>query len=345
MLESSTIRSDTTVFQRIGVLGAGAWGTALAVVAQRAGRDVVIWARETEVAEALSRGEGNPVYLPGLSLPAIEASSDMAVMAGVDAILAVVPAQFARPSYVTLDRHLTRPTPVALCAKGVEQSSLKLQTDVLADILPQARPSVLSGPSFASDVARGLPTAVTLASATPDDASAWIASIGLPTFRPYASTDLVGAEVGGAVKNVLAIACGICIGLGLGKSAHAALIARGFAEMTRLALALGGRAETVAGLSGLGDLVLTCSSEQSRNMSFGKAMGEGRSASDILAERKAVTEGAATAPALVQLARRQGVEMPISEAVARLLAGEVDVKAAMEALLNRPFKAESETVA
>ncbi len=331
------------MFQRIGVLGAGAWGTALAVVAQRAGRDVVIWARETEVADTLSKGEGNPAYLPGVSLPAIEASSDMAAMAGVDAILAVVPAQFARACYVALDRHLTRPTPFALCAKGVEQSSLKLQTEVLADILPQARPSVLSGPSFASDVARGLPTAVTLASATPEDASAWIASIGLPTFRPYAATDLIGAEVGGAVKNVLAIACGICIGLGLGKSAHAALIARGFAEMTRLALSLGGRADTVAGLSGLGDLVLTCSSEQSRNMSFGKAIGEGRSAQDILAERKAVTEGAATAPALIELARRKGVEMPISEAVARLLSGELDARAAMDALLNRPFKAESET--
>ena len=342
MLESSTIRSDDTPFRRIGVLGAGAWGTALAVVAHRAGREVVVWAREIDVANALSKGEGNPVYLPGVSLPALNASTDMAVMAGVDAILAVVPAQFARAAYVSLDKHLTRETPVALCAKGVEQSSLKLQTEVLADILPQARPSVLSGPSFASDVARGLPTAVTLASATPEDASAWIAAIGLPTFRPYAATDLIGAEVGGAVKNVLAIACGICKGLGLGKSAHAALIARGFAEMTRLALSLGGRAETVAGLSGLGDLVLTCSSEQSRNMSFGKALGEGRSAQDVLAERKAVTEGAATAPALVRLARRQGVEMPICESVASLLAGEVDVPSAMDRLLNRPFKAESE---
>lgn len=345
MPEPSTIRSEPAPFQRIGVLGSGAWGTALGVVAQKAGRDVIMWAREEDVATALSRGEGNPLYLPGVALPAINATSDMAAFADVDAVLSVVPAQFARSAYVTLDKILTRETPVALCAKGVEQSSLKLQTEVLADILPQSRPAVLSGPSFAADVSRGLPTAVTLAAGSQTEAEAWIASIGLPTFRPYASTDLIGAEVGGAVKNVLAIACGICSGLGLGKSAHAALIARGFAEMTRLAIAMGGKAETIAGLSGLGDLVLTCSSEQSRNMSFGKALGEGRSAEDILAERKAVTEGAATAPALIKLAQRKSVEMPISEAVAAILAGDVSVGEAMDRLLNRPFKAEAETVA
>ncbi len=329
-----------TPFQRIGVLGAGAWGTALAVTLARAGRAVSVWAREPEVAEALSTGRGNPPYLPGAELPALAASTDMAVLEGADAILAVVPAQHARRAFERLAPILPEGLPVVLCAKGIEQASLKLMTEILCETVPAAVPAVLSGPSFAIDVARGLPTAVTLACA--DDAlrGRLMAALGHARFRPYASDDLVGAEVGGAVKNVLAIACGMVEGLCLGRSAHAALMTRGFAEMTRLGVALGGRAETLAGLCGLGDLVLTCTSLQSRNMSFGKAIGEGRRPADILAERTAVTEGAATAPGLVALAARCGVDMPISRAVDDILDGRQTVGEAMDALLARPFREE-----
>ena len=325
---------------QIGVLGGGAWGTALAVTALEAGRKTKLWAREAEVTDTLSAGQGNPVFLPGLDLPVIDASTDMARLSGSDAILAVVPAQFARATFEQLRPHLKPGTPVMLCAKGIEQSTLSLMTDVLREALPEAIPAVLSGPSFAVDVARHLPTAVTLACEDEALGAALMQAIGRPTFRPYWSSDLIGAEIGGAVKNVLAIACGIVEGLGLGKSAHAALIARGFAEMTRLGVAMGARPETFAGLCGLGDLVLTCSSTQSRNMSFGKALGEGGSAQDILAQRKAVTEGVATAPAMVKLAAREGVEMPICAAVDAILSGQASVSEAMAALLARPFKGE-----
>ena len=328
-------------FQSIGVIGAGAWGTALAYSALLGGRDVTIWARETEVAEALSSGDGNPVFLPGVKLPAMAASIDLSAMAHCDAVLSVVPAQFTRAVLTDLEPHIADGTPLLLCAKGIEQSSMSLMTDVLSEVLPNVTPCVLSGPSFAADVARGLPTAVTLACEDATLGERLMSSIGRPEFRPYWTHDLIGAEVGGAVKNVLAIACGMVEGLGLGKSAHAALMTRGFAEMKRLNLALGGETETVAGLCGLGDLVLTCSSSQSRNMSFGKALGEGRSAEAILAERKAVTEGAATAPALTELARRHGVEMPICEAVADILSGAITVGEAMDGLLSRPFKVEA----
>ncbi|MEM7493326.1 MAG: NAD(P)H-dependent glycerol-3-phosphate dehydrogenase [Pseudomonadota bacterium] len=325
---------------KIGVLGGGAWGTALAVSSASKGADVHVWALEDEVAQALSGGDGNPLYLPGLKLPQLNASTDLEELSGCDAILAVVPAQFARTVFDDLKPYIDAGTPILLCAKGIERETLSLQTDVLRDAIPQAVPAVLSGPSFAADVARQLPTAVTLACESEDLGRHLMDMIGQPSFRPYWSSDLIGAEVGGAVKNVLAIACGIVEGLALGKSAHAALIARGFAEMTRLGVALGGRAETLAGLCGLGDLVLTCSSTQSRNMSFGKALGEGRSAADILAERRAVTEGVATAPAMVQLARRAGVEMPICAAVDDILAERVSVEQAMAALMSRPYKGE-----
>ncbi len=348
-----------TDLSHIGVLGGGAWGTALAVTIGHGsatgglsggdetaikptstGVQVSLWAREAEVAQALSEGRGNPVYLPQVELPAIDASTELSHLARCDAILAVVPAQFARATFEQLRPHLKPGTPVMLCAKGIEQASLSLMTDVLGETIPEAIPAVLSGPSFAIDVAQHLPTAVTLACADEALGKALMQAIGRPTFRPYWSSDLIGAEVGGAVKNVLAIACGIVEGSGLGKSAHAALIARGFAEMTRLGTALGGRAETFGGLCGLGDLVLTCSSTQSRNMSFGKALGEGRKASDILAERKAVTEGVATAPAMVALAAREGVDMPICASVDAILSGKISVTEAMTALLARPFKGE-----
>ena len=329
-----------TRLNRIGVLGAGAWGTALAITAKEAGAEVNIWSHEQDVALSLSAGDGNPVYLPGIDVPALKTDTDMRCLADSEAILAVVPAQFARGTFELLQPHVRAGTPILLCAKGIEQSTLKLMTDVLQETIPEATPAVLSGPSFAADVARHLPTAVTLACKDETLGQTLMQSIGRPSFRPYWSGDVVGAEIGGAVKNVLAIACGVVDGLALGKSAHAALIARGFAEMTRLAEAMGGQAETVSGLCGLGDLVLTCSSPQSRNMSFGQALGRGRAPEDILSERAAVTEGVATAPALIALADRHSVDMPICRAVAAILSGQQNLEAAVKDLLSRPFKGE-----
>lgn len=328
-------------FDTIGVMGAGAWGTALALTARAAGRDVRIHSRDPALADALSSGRGNPTYLPGIDLPPLPAFTDPAGLEGADAILAVVPAQYARTAFEAAAVHIAPGTPVLLCSKGIERGSLCLMTDILAQTVPGAVPAVLSGPSFASDVARGLPTAVTLACKDEALGNALMRAIGRPTFRPYWTSDVLGAEIGGAVKNVLAIACGMVEGLGLGKSAHAALLTRGFAEMRRLAAAMGAERETLSGLCGLGDLVLTCSSPQSRNMSFGRALGEGQSAEDILASRKSVTEGAATAPALVQLAAQRGVDMPICKSVHDILAGTVTVSEAMNQLLSRPFREEN----
>jgi len=331
-----------TAFSHIGVAGAGAWGTALAQTIAKAGRAATLWAHEAEVAEAVNTTRENPVFLPGVTLASnLQASADLADLAGCDALLAVTPAQHARRVLDGLRPHLRPGVPVLLCSKGIERDTLKLMTEVLAETLPEAVPAVLSGPSFAIDVARGLPTAVTLACEDEAMGERLLAAVGSPTFRPYWADDLIGAEIGGAVKNVLAIAAGVVEGRALGKSAHAALIARGFAELTRLAVALGGKRETVAGLCGLGDLVLTCSSPQSRNMSCGLALGRGEALEDILANRKAVTEGVATAPAVVALARRAGVEMPICEAMDAVLAGRLSVDDAIGALLARPFKPET----
>jgi glycerol-3-phosphate dehydrogenase (NAD(P)+) len=341
MKHSGDIEQSGAVFQRIGVAGAGAWGTALAVCALAAGRDVKMWALEPDIAASLSKGLGNPVFLPGAQLPAISASTAISHLADCDAILAVAPAQHLRATLRALRPHLQPDTPIALCSKGIERGSLKLMTEVLIEEAPDASPAVLSGPSFAVDVAKGLPTAVTLACPDRSVGETWMCSIGRPHFRTYWSDDLVGAEAGGAIKNVLAIACGVCEGLGLGRSAHAALIARGFAEMTRLGVALGGRAETLAGLCGLGDLVLTCSSPQSRNMSFGMELGKGKRSSEILSQRKSVTEGAETAPAVVELARRLNVDLPICENVLDLVEGRLDARAAVGSLLSRPFRDEN----
>jgi len=328
-------------FHSAGVIGAGAWGTALSMVCARAGLETRLWAREPEVLEAIrTRGENTP-FLPGAPLdPAVRATGDLADLAGCDIILNVTPAQFLRSSLAAFAPHAREGVPVLLCSKGVEQGSLKLMTEVLAEALPSARPAVLSGPSFAGEVARGLPTAVTLACPDTDLGRDLSEAVATPAFRPYWVNDMVGAEVGGAIKNVLAIACGIVEGRGLGRSAHAALITRGFAEMTRLALALGGEAETVSGLCGLGDLVLTCSSPQSRNMSVGLALGRGESLEQALSGKLSVAEGVASAPAVRQLAARVGVETPICEAVAAILSGEADVDAAIAGLLSRPLKAE-----
>lgn len=327
--------------ERIGVFGAGAWGTALAQVAIAAGRHAIIWAYEQEVASAINNHHENALYLPGIPLhPDLAATADLAALASSDAILAVVPAQHLRASLARLAPLLADGLPLVLCAKGVEQGSLALMTAVAAQAAPRARLAVLSGPGFAKDVARGLPTATTIACADEALGQALVGALGGPMFRPYWTDDLVGAEIGGAVKNVIAIACGIAEGRKLGDGARAALITRGFAEMSRLGRAMGGRQETLNGLSGLGDLVLTCSSLTSRNMSLGAALGAGAEATSVLADRRSVAEGAASAPAVVALAARHQVEMPICAAIDALLAGRVSVDAAIGALLARPFRAE-----
>jgi len=327
---------------RVGVLGGGAWGTALAQVCARAGLAPTLWAREADAVEAINQTHENRLFLPGVALaPAVRATTALADLAGADLILAVAPAQHLRSMLQQFAQHSQSGQPFVLCAKGIEQGSLKLMTEVLSETLPQVAPAVLSGPSFAAEVARGLPTAITLACPDEGLARRIAEAIATPAFRPYIAADMVGAETGGSVKNVLAIACGIVEGRGLGRSAHAALVTRGFAELTRIAVALGGRAETVAGLCGLGDLVLTCSSAQSRNMSVGLALGGGQTLAEALSGKLSVAEGVETAPALRQLVARLGVEAPICEAVASILAGESDVDEAIAGLLARPLKSET----
>ncbi|WP_374515885.1 NAD(P)H-dependent glycerol-3-phosphate dehydrogenase [Brevundimonas sp.] len=328
-------------FRKAGVIGAGAWGTALAQVAVWAGLEVRLQAREPEVVESIRARRINEAFLPGVELDErLEVTGDLADLGECDLILAVPPAQHMRSTLTAFAAHHRPGVPVILCSKGIERGSLKLMTEVLAETLPAAPAAVLSGPSFAGEVARGLPSAVTLACADEPLGQALMNTLSAPTFRPYLADDLIGAEVGGAIKNVLAIACGMSEGKGLGRSAHAALITRGFAEMTRLGVALGGRAETVAGLCGLGDLVLTCSSPQSRNMSLGLALGQGQTIEQALAGKRSVAEGYESAPAVRELAEKTGVDMPISLAVAALLAGETTVDAAIEGLLSRPLKVE-----
>ena len=330
-------------FHKAGVIGAGAWGTALAQVTGWAGLDTLLHAREPEVVESIRARRINEAFLPGVTLDDhVAVTDDFADLADRDVILAVPPAQFMRATLEAFASHWRPGVPIVLCAKGVERGSLKLMTEVLAEVLPDAPAAVLSGPSFAGEVARGLPTAVTLACADTDLGEALMRALSAPGFRPYLATDLIGAEAGGALKNVLAIACGIVEGRELGRSAHAALITRGFAEMTRYAVALGAEPETVAGLCGLGDLVLTCSSPQSRNMSLGLALGQGQTVEQALAGKRSVAEGYQSAPAVRELARRLGVETPICEAVAAVLAGEMTVDAVIEGLLSRPLKAERE---
>tara|TARA_R110000787_G_scaffold3868_7_gene14850 strand:- start:20837 stop:21847 length:1011 start_codon:yes stop_codon:yes gene_type:complete len=332
----------TTHFHRIGVIGGGAWGTAIAQMLCRDGQGVILWCLETEVADAINSTHENTVFLPGVPLkPTLRATTSLADLYDQDALFAVAPAQHTRKTLAALKGHIAPGTPVVLCSKGIELSTGNFMTEVLADELPEASPAVMSGPSFAIDVAKGLPTAVTLAVEDEAIGAELIQAISTPTFRPYLAGDLLGAEIGGAVKNVLAIACGIALGKGLGRSAHAALIARGSAEMTRLALALGAERETLSGLSGLGDLVLTCSSETSRNMSCGLALGRGETLASILAARNSVTEGVATAPVLRRLAGQHHVDMPICEAVAAVIEGEISVDDAITTLLMRPNKAES----
>lgn len=328
-------------FQRIGVIGGGAWGTALAQVATFAGHKVTLQAREPEVVQGIREDQQNHIFLKGVELsPDIRATADLADLADCDLILAVPPAQHMRATLTAFAPHVRDGLPVVLCAKGIERGTDALMNEVLREVLPKARAAVLAGPSFASEVARGLPAAVTIACNDAALCAQIAASLAGPTFRPYKSSDMIGAEAGGAVKNVLAIACGISEGKGLGRNAHAAIITRGFAEMSRLAVAMGARYDTMAGLCGLGDLVLTCSSAQSRNMSVGIALGQGLTLEEALRGKVSVAEGVQSAPAVVDLGRKLSVELPLCEAVHAVLQGEMDVREAIEALLSRPLKSE-----
>jgi len=329
-----------TAFSRIAVLGGGAWGTALALAAARAGREVTLWGRDAATLRAVNDEHHNPAYLPGIrfDVPLRATDNLTAVLKRADAVLLATPAQTTRQMAEAMAPALPPATPVVLCAKGIERATGLLLSEVLATTLPQARAAALSGPSFATDVARGLPTAVTVAAEDEALADRLTATLASPTFRPYASTDLTGVQIGGALKNVLAIACGAVVGKGWGASAQAALTARGFAELTRLGVALGARSETLTGLSGLGDLVLTCTSEQSRNFAFGVALGRGSPVVALAGGKLA--EGVHSAAIAVDLGRRHRVDLPITAAVAAVLDGALDLDTALAALMTRPLKRE-----
>ena len=321
----------------IGIIGGGAWGTALAQVAA-AGGPALIWAREPDVVTSINVRHENSLFLPGVALDRqVRATADLGDLVECDALLVVTPAQHMRAVLAGMPRLAC---PLILCAKGMEEATRKLMHDVAREEQRDAPIAVLSGPTFAHEVAARQPAAVTLAVEDADVGERLLARLARPWFRPYLSDDVIGAEIGGAVKNVLAIACGVVDGRGLGLNARAALISRGFAEMTRFGLARGARAETLAGLSGLGDLVLTCSSTNSRNFSLGKGLGEGGSAADLLADRRTVAEGAFTAPVLHRAAAEAGIDMPIVAAVCALLTGEASAGAVVEQLLARPLRAE-----
>jgi glycerol-3-phosphate dehydrogenase (NAD(P)+) len=324
-----------TAFRSVAVIGAGAWGTALATVAARAGRNVTLWARNAEHAIRIASSRDNP-RLPGVRIaPEIIVTSDLTMAARADMLLIATPAQHLRGAVNMLASHLAKPVPIVACAKGIEHGTHKFMTDVIAEAAPHAQPAILSGPSFADDVARGLPTAVTLAAVEEALASSLVQALGSATFRPYHTTDVRGVEIGGAAKNVLAIAAGIVVGRKLGASALAALTTRGFSELARLGRACGARTETLSGLSGLGDLLLSCSTAQSRNFALGIALGRGEAA-----PAGKLAEGAFTAPVLVELAAARHVDMPVSQAVAAILDGRLTIDAAIEGLLTRPFRAE-----
>jgi glycerol-3-phosphate dehydrogenase (NAD(P)+) len=324
-------------FDQIAVIGAGAWGTALALTCARAGRNVTLFEHDARNAENLSN-KRESLFLPGVRIDdGIAIAADLGDAARAQAILLVVPAQAVRSAMAALAPLLKPSTPIVVCAKGIERGSKKFMTEIVVACAPDAVPAILSGPSFAADVARGLPTAVTLAAPDEKIAAELAQAIGSASFRPYHSTDVRGVEIGGAAKNVLAIAAGIVAGRGLGASAAAALTTRGFAELTRFGKAYGARPESMMGLSGLGDLLLTCSSPQSRNFSFGAALGRGQRPGEI---QGGLAEGVFTAPVLLDMAHDRGVEMPISAAVAAVLAEKLSVGEAIESLLTRPFKAE-----
>jgi glycerol-3-phosphate dehydrogenase (NAD(P)+) len=327
---------------RIGIIGGGAWGTALAQTLARAGREVMLWAHEADTVAAINGAHENSVFLPGIALDArIRATSALAEAGSAELVLLAAPAQHFRTISAALAQALAPGVPVVICAKGIELASGALMSEILAETIPLAPCAVLSGPTFAAEVARGLPTAVTLATSDAALGARLVAALGSRGLRPYLSDDPVGAEIGGAVKNVEAIACGIVVGRGLGENARAAVITRGIAEMVRLAQAKGGRAETLVGLSGLGDLTLTCTSLQSRNYSLGIALGAGQTLAAILAARRSIAEGVTSAPAAVALAARVGVDMPIAAAIDAILHHGGDIDATIERLLARPYRAEN----
>jgi glycerol-3-phosphate dehydrogenase (NAD(P)+) len=326
-------------YSRIAVLGAGAWGTALALTALAAGRETILWAREDDVLASI-RNERRNRYLPDVLLPdTLQVTGDLAQTAKADALLLAVPAQVLNGFVEKLAPHLKPGTPLVICAKGIEKQRGRLVHEMVAEAAPSATVAILSGPSFARDVARGLPTAITIA-AKGDVAERLQASLSTPAFRPYASDDVTGVALGGAAKNVYAIACGVVEGLGLGENARAALLARSFAELARLGEALGARRETLEGLSGLGDLVLTATSKSSRNFSFGVELGQGRTVAELRGAGRPLAEGVDTAPALVTRARAAGIEMPIAEAMADLISGALPISEALMRLMSRRLKAE-----
>jgi len=329
-------------FERVAVLGAGAWGTALAISLARAGRSsVTLWAHEPEVASAINTTHANPIFLPGVEIsPAVRATTEFEDLADAEAILIAAPAQHVRATTLRCAAAMRPGALLVLCAKGIELNTGRLMSEILAETCPRSRLAVLSGPTFAAEVAAGKPTAITCACADASAGAAFAATIGSTVFRPYLSDDVTGAQVGGAVKNVIAIACGIVTGRQLGDNARAALMTRGLSEMMRLGAALGGRRETLMGLSGLGDLALTCNGRQSRNMSLGVALGQGKSLADALSGKRAVVEGVDTAAAVLSLAKRRGVDMPIVAAIDGILHHGADITRTIAALLERPFKSE-----
>ncbi|WP_200879093.1 NAD(P)H-dependent glycerol-3-phosphate dehydrogenase [Sphingopyxis sp. MWB1] len=323
---------------QFGVVGGGAWGTALAQLLAADGAPIRLWAREADVVETINREHRNSLFLPSAALsPSLHATGNLADMAGLNALLIVVPVPYLRPILADLPE---ADTPLIFCSKGMEANSFAFPVDIARDIFPNRPLAVLSGPTFAHEVAAGLPTAITLAAEDRDSAEQLAHALARPHFRPYVSTDLIGAEIGGAVKNILAIACGIVDGAGLGLNARAALISRGFAEMTRFGLARGAQAETLAGLAGLGDLVLTCTSSNSRNFALGQGLGRGISAAELMADRRTIAEGAFSAPVVAAAAEADNIDMPITATVACLIAGETNVADAIQALLSRPLRPE-----
>ncbi len=330
-----------TGLQQIAIIGAGGFGTALACVAQRAGRQVRLWVRDPGTFMAINKGHVNPAYLPGVTLPeAIAATTDLGEAGDADAILLAVPAQFIRDVLARLVPHLRSGVPLLVCAKGIEIGTNMMMHQVVGEIAPDHPVAALSGPSFAADIARGLPTAVTLACTDSGVGEELVQAIGTQSFRPYLSPDIIGVEIGGALKNVIAIACGITEGRSLGDSARSALMTRGLAEMTRLAVALGGQPQTMMGLAGIGDLALTCNSRQSRNFSLGLRLGQGETLAAITANSRGVFEGASTAGAAVQLALTAGVDVPITAAVDTILNGGANIDTVITDLLSRPFTRE-----
>lgn len=323
---------------RIAVLGGGAWGTALALTMQRAGNEVRLWARDENTVAAIAKGE-NPRYLPGIRLePALEATSDLAAaLADADCVLVVTPAQVLNHVLGDIQPLVPKNIPLVLCAKGIESGTGRLPSQIAETVLPRNPVAVLSGPSFAADVARSLPTAVVIAARMEAEAAELAHRFSTVSFRCYSTDDLTGVEIGGALKNVFAIAAGAVTGAGLGASAQAAMVTRGFVELRRIAAAFGARPETLMGLSGLGDLLLTCSSVQSRNFAYGLALGRG----EELAGRP-LAEGVATAAIAARIATERGVDAPIITAVAQILAGHVTIEEAVSALMSRPLRQESE---